>query len=93
MYSGLTRPIDKLGRIVIPKGIREKYNLKDGDVIEIGCRGGEITLRKYYSYDEVSAFLDDVDVRLGVIAMDCKLSDEKYTAIENKIAEIRELFD
>ena len=93
MYSGLTKSIDKLGRIVIPKEIRKKYNLKDGDVIEIGCQGGEITLRKYYPYDEVTAFLDDVEVVLNVIAVNCNLSDEKYKAIENKIDEIRELFD
>ena len=93
MYSGVTRPIDKLGRIVIPKEIRKKYNIKDGDVIEFGCQGGEITLRKYYPYDEVTAFLDDVEVSLNVTAVNCNLSDEKYKAIEKKIDEIRELFD
>ena len=31
--SGLTRPVDKVGRIVIPKEIREAFDIRMGDSI------------------------------------------------------------
>ena len=32
---GIVRPIDKLGRIVIPKEYRRMLNIKDNDMLEI----------------------------------------------------------
>lgn len=45
-YTGLTRPIDNLGRIVIPMDLRRKYSLSDGDRIEFMVSPGCIILRK-----------------------------------------------
>ena len=42
-----TRRIDELGRIVIPKEIRKKLRIKNGDNLEILVDGDNITLRKY----------------------------------------------
>jgi AbrB family looped-hinge helix DNA binding protein len=42
-----TRPIDELGRIVIPKELREKYQVKDGqDEFNIWTKGDYIVLKK-----------------------------------------------
>lgn len=46
---GLFRMVDELGRIVIPKEIRERYNLNEGDAIEIWLDGNKIILRKYHT--------------------------------------------
>ena len=45
---GIVRKMDELGRIVIPKEIRKKYELEEGTEIEINAsENGEIVLRKY----------------------------------------------
>lgn len=42
-----TRPIDELGRVVLPKEVREKYEIKDGqDRFEIYTKGNYIVLKK-----------------------------------------------
>ena len=37
--------IDKAGRVVIPKPLREELNLEPGDALEMECTGERITLR------------------------------------------------
>lgn len=41
------RRIDELGRIVIPKDIRKKLHIADGETLEIYIEDDEIRLRKY----------------------------------------------
>ena len=45
--SGLTRRIDELGRIVIPKEIRKNLKIRDSDELEISVKDGNIILNKY----------------------------------------------
>ena len=48
MYTtGIVRRIDDLGRIVIPKEIRKKLRIIDGENLEILVRDDEIVLKKY----------------------------------------------
>lgn len=45
--TGITRHIDELGRIVIPKEIRKTFKIKEGDSLEIFTdKDGEIILKK-----------------------------------------------
>jgi AbrB family looped-hinge helix DNA binding protein len=37
--------IDKAGRVVIPKPLREDLHLSPGDTLEVECAGEQITLR------------------------------------------------
>ena len=47
MYTtGIVRRIDDLGRIVIPKEIRKKLRIRDGENLEILVRDDEIVLKK-----------------------------------------------
>ena len=45
--TGVVRRIDDLGRIVIPKEIRKKLRIRDGENLEILVRDDEIVLKKY----------------------------------------------
>lgn len=45
--TGMVRRIDELGRIVIPKEIRKKFNIEIKDPIEIYVDGSSIILKKY----------------------------------------------
>ena len=46
--TGIVRKIDNLGRIVIPKEIRNLLNIKNGENLEIIVNNDEITLKKFY---------------------------------------------
>lgn len=53
---GITRRIDELGRIVIPKEIRRTCHIDCGDPIEIYLgEDGEIILQKYDPEPEITA--------------------------------------
>jgi transcriptional pleiotropic regulator of transition state genes len=46
--TGIVRKIDELGRVVIPKEVRNTFDIKDGDPLEIFVNEvGEVILRKY----------------------------------------------
>jgi transcriptional pleiotropic regulator of transition state genes len=45
--TGVTRPVDELGRIVIPKELRTNLNINIGDRVEIFTEGKDIILRKF----------------------------------------------
>lgn len=45
--TGIVRNVDELGRIVIPKEIRKKFNIEIKDPIEIFVDGSNIVLKKY----------------------------------------------
>ncbi len=44
---GIVRQIDSLGRILIPKSLRNTLDLKDGDSLELFLEDNNIVLRKY----------------------------------------------
>lgn len=53
--TGITRRIDDLGRIVIPKEIRKNLNIKDGESLEIYVNGQEeIILKKHSSIEKIN---------------------------------------
>lgn len=47
--TGIVRRVDDLGRILIPKEIRRKFKIKEGDALElfIDEKDGEITFKLY----------------------------------------------
>ena len=45
-FTGISRPIDELGRIVIPKEMRNALDLKPKDEIEIYIDGSNMIMKK-----------------------------------------------
>ena len=45
--TGITRQIDGLGRVVIPKEIRRTLGLKEGDYLEIFVEEESVIFRRY----------------------------------------------
>jgi len=44
--TGVTRKLDELGRIVIPKEIRSNFKIEEGDQIEFYLNNNEIVIKK-----------------------------------------------
>ena len=64
--TGITRPVDALGRVVIPMEIRENLGIKTKDLLEIFVQGDKIVLKKHSdscifcnSEDDVISFEDN----------------------------------
>ena len=47
MKTGIIRRIDDLGRVVIPKNVRELIGVIEGTPLEISVEGGKICLEPY----------------------------------------------
>ena len=45
--TGITRPVDALGRVVIPMEIREAFDIKTKDLLDIYVQDNKIILRKH----------------------------------------------
>jgi len=57
--SGIVRRIDNLGRIVVPKEIRRKMNVREGDPVEIFIdESGKIILKSYSPIGQFSEFAE-----------------------------------
>ena len=57
MYtSGIIRRIDDLGRIIIPKEIRKKLRIRDGENLEILVENDNIVLKKYSVMKNIEDF-------------------------------------
>ncbi|KAA0780987.1 MULTISPECIES: AbrB/MazE/SpoVT family DNA-binding domain-containing protein [unclassified Bacillus cereus group] len=49
--TGVTRKVDELGRIVLPKELRTTLGIAEKEPLEIFVEGEKIILQKYKSYD------------------------------------------
>jgi transcriptional pleiotropic regulator of transition state genes len=45
--AGIVRKLDQLGRIVLPKSLRKRYQMNEGDPIEVLIQGDHIILERY----------------------------------------------
>jgi AbrB family transcriptional regulator (stage V sporulation protein T) len=52
--TGILRKIDELGRIVIPKEIRDNLRIKVGEPLDIFVNGNEIVLKKYSPISKIA---------------------------------------
>lgn len=52
--TGIIRRVDDLGRIVIPKTIRQELNIKEGEPLEVylDCHNKQVIFQKYLVDEE-----------------------------------------
>ena len=61
--TGIVRRIDDLGRVVIPKAIREQHRIYEGDPLEIFLgNDGEVIFKKYQSPNPEDKLRDAADL-------------------------------
>lgn len=56
--TGISRKIDELGRIVIPKEIRNNLNINVDDSVEIYIEDKKVILEKYSKLDNLKSLID-----------------------------------
>lgn len=58
--TGITRRIDELGRIVIPKEIRRTMRLREGEEVEIFVEENSLILKKHSCVKGIARFSEEV---------------------------------
>ena len=84
--TGVTRKIDELGRIVIPKEIRKNLGIRNGEALEIFTNEDSIILKKYFEvrkYEDLSGKL--CELIKNIYNVDLVITDrEKVITASNK---------
>ena len=82
--TGMTRQVDKMGRVVIPKEIRAQLNIKNNvDSFEIFVQGDKVILQKYHpTCIFCDSIMDVVEFGDYIVCKNCieKLNELKETA-------------
>ena len=75
--TGIVRKIDELGRIVIPKEIRKKLKIREGDPLEIYVsEHSEVILEKYAPMGDIQETAENfVNTIFSVNKLPCIISD------------------
>lgn len=88
--TGIVRRIDDLGRVVIPREIRNILLLQEGDPLEMFINGDEVVLKKYAPNYEFYERLDDLERRF--IAATDIVGHKNTKEITKRFKEIKELW-
>ncbi len=57
---GVVRKVDQLGRLVLPKSLRKRFNMNEGDPVEILVQGEHIILERYRPHCVLCSSTDGV---------------------------------
>ena len=95
MKIGMIRRIDNLGRIVIPKEIRDKLRIKTSDSLEINLEDESITIKKYSELNNIleiekiiaSIIKETQNVEVLITDKDKYIIGTKTNYINNKITD------
>ena len=74
--TGIVRRVDELGRIVVPKEIRNNLRIKKGDCLEFFLDDGKVILTKHDVFDKI----DSVQTLIDIIS---KLLDVEFLITTN----------
>ena len=77
MKTGIIRRIDDLGRIAIPKEIRQEMAIKEGDPLEISLEDNKVCFEKYITSHEYGKHLTQLINRM----MSDEVTDKTLKAI------------
>ncbi|WP_438446621.1 AbrB/MazE/SpoVT family DNA-binding domain-containing protein [Gorillibacterium sp. sgz5001074] len=70
--AGVVRKVDQLGRIVLPKSLRKRYQMNEGDPVEILVQGDHIILERFRPRCVFCSSMDDiVDFKEKHICSEC----------------------
>lgn len=94
--TGITRRVDNLGRIVLPKEIRNNLRIKSGDTLEIFITDDEeLILKKFSFIDKMTDLADSITKTISVILKVTAIiiTNDKITSINGKHKKIGDNLD
>lgn len=91
--SGITRRIDELGRIVIPKEIRSNLGIREGELLEIIIENNNILIKKFSQIENIKDVSQRVsEIITDVCRIDLLISDrEKIIVTSSKLKDLNNL--
>jgi len=69
--AGIVRKVDQLGRIVLPKALRKRYQMNEGELVEILVQGDRIFLEKHYPKCAVCGAQGEHEFKERFLCGDC----------------------
>ena len=87
--TGIVRRIDDLGRVVIPKEIRRKLLLLEGDPLELFVQDDGIFLKKYIPDYNLVEVISDIERKFDFMVDEIGHKNNKE--IKSRLKELREL--
>ena len=69
--AGIVRKVDQLGRIVLPKALRRRYRMDEGELVEILVQGDRIFLEKHYPKCVICAAPGNLPFKDRFLCEDC----------------------
>lgn len=84
MNTGIIRRIDDLGRVVIPREIRRKLNIVEGDPLEISVDADTVSFTPYRA--DIKKQIDNVISTISV-----NESCDNYEEIQHNINQLKEI--
>lgn len=79
--TGIIRRIDELGRVLIPKEIRQKMRIVEGDALELSYENNMLCLVKYNPMPPFEETLKSVTEMLKYEDISRKISNEDKAAV------------
>lgn len=91
--SGITRRIDELGRIVVPKEMRYNLGIRDGEPLEIYIEDNAIIIKKYSQIANIKEISSNICMIINDICnFDIFITDrEKIVASNNSLNNLIDL--
>ena len=84
--TGIVRKIDILGRIVIPKEIRNRLNIDENDNIEIYIDENMIILKKYSIISDIKEYIRNIGKALtSITSNNIIITDKEEIIYSNKL--------
>ena len=85
--SGITRRIDELGRIVIPKEIRINLGIREGEPLEIYVENNSIIIKKFSQVENIKDISNKIcNIISDVCKIDLMITDrEKIIVTSSKL--------
>ena len=88
--TGVVRCVDDLGRIVIPKEMRNMLNIRNGDPVEITLgEHGSVVVRKFAVDGELSSCI--ADLKNAVASFEENIPSSVYEKLMTSISDISKL--
>ena len=74
--TGIVRRVDELGRVVVPKEIRNSLRIKNGDCLEFFVDNGKIVLIRHNVFNNIDSMQTLIDIVSKILEGNFLITDD-----------------